>query len=155
MAKKGIKKKVVADALKGMVRLPDRLKISACFVQLSGGEMEFSRLLYENFKDAPPGSLARIRIMDLVLKGLEDVGQRDAGDMADLSEEDLYNRVKEIVGEIGDEEEGDLSGSDSGGPAAAGPAGPVVAAGGLGDESPPAGATADPGSPEAFQPPAP
>lgn len=118
-------------------KVPDRVKkaiggdlvdaganeVAAHFFRLAGGPAAVARMLYEEFRDAKPGSLMRQRILETIMRVIK--GQNTdsrSGDLALLTDEDLEREALEILektdGEAGTTQAG--TADEPVGPAAAG-----------------------------------
>ena len=62
---KGIQQALKRQAIKGEIRQPDLAKLVAHFFKNAGGEGAVAKMLYDEFVAAPPGGIARQRIMDM------------------------------------------------------------------------------------------
>lgn len=143
-------RKAEADALmsallrdKGRTRIPQLADIAAAFIDELGGPGEFSRQLVAEFQGAAVGSMQRIKIIDIVMRGLKTTDERP--DVTKLSEADL-RRLLEIQHGAYEELAADEPAGPTAGPAEPGPAAPAPEAGGQEARHPPA-AAADPGLP--------
>lgn len=96
----------VKEAIRGGLKEPQLAEIAAYFFEAAGGTRAVSRLLFDEFTAASPGSMTRQRILDLVLRATKFGNERNkaGGDLGILSEEDLQSMLHEMVNDVGPEQ---------------------------------------------------
>jgi hypothetical protein len=115
-------------------KLPDFLEH---FYRLAGGPEQFAELLYDEFKQAPSGSLARQRILDLVIKTTKAQDDKSAASSLDgMADADILHEIEAILRQAGVQLGTQAVGGPGDAAAAAAPGGPAPAAPAAG---PPAG----------------
>lgn len=89
----------VQKAILGGMRAPDMAEFVAHFIEISGGPRVFAKLMFDEFRNAKEGSLARIRVMDLVLHGMKFANQMQPPiqDVAEMSEADLTRELQDVL----------------------------------------------------------
>lgn len=103
---KGIQQALKRQAIKGEIRQPDLAKLVAHFFKNAGGEGAVAKMLYDEFVAAPPGGIARQRIMDMILRGLKWANESEApqDDLGILTEDDLERELDQLIEEAAPDE---------------------------------------------------
>jgi hypothetical protein len=138
-----VKKALRRQAVRGEIRQPDLAALVGHFFRHAGGEAAVARMLFDEYRDSPPGGVVRQRILDMILRATKFANDKEAptDDLGSLSEDDLERELTELIGEaVGDVQEGERAAGPAGAEAPAGPppqggAG-AAAAGGVADAGP-------------------
>lgn len=79
--------------------LPNLDALAEEFIQQAGGAPELARLLWREYRDASPGGVVRVKILDMIFRFWRYVlDQRTPpGDPGQLGEEDLERAIMEIL----------------------------------------------------------
>jgi hypothetical protein len=94
--------KSVKDAIKGGLREPQLAEIASHFFTAAGGTRAIGQILWNEFNAAPEGSLARQRILDLILRALKFANERShiTDNLGLLSEDDLERELQSVSWEV-------------------------------------------------------
>lgn len=104
------------------LQVPQLADLAAAFVVEMGGPAALAASLYKDYVEAPEGSQMRVKIMELVLKGLAQGNVEQAADVEDLTDDDLRRYLGGLVDEWR-ETTGGATPRHPGGPAAQDPEG--------------------------------
>ena len=110
------------QAVKGEIKQPDLARLTAAFFERAGGERNVANFLYEEFAASPPGGIVRQRILDMILRHLKWVNEKNApvDDLGTLSDEDLDRELAQLIEVVGGENVNQQAPGQPAGPAGSG-----------------------------------
>ena len=105
--KREIAEKYGRGAIDGKIQVPHLSEVALYFFAEAGGPAEVAKLLYEEFKASEKGSLARQRIMQLIIgvtKFSNEVSALSPEDMSLLTDADLKHTLAETLASVSQKE---------------------------------------------------